>query len=142
MSKHLTAAQLLLCRVAAEYRQDPASWAQGWGYLTDGTYVEEEPYTIVLPTMRSRCPDIAIAHFGSDYGGWDTVQKARDLIFAHMKCDKLRQRLWTYNDDEKRTVEEVIAMLEGAAGISIVPEAAMFDFIKPELPAAQMAIAA
>lgn len=128
MSKPMTAGQSLLGRVAAEFRANPASWARGWGYRADGSYVDFDPDPTTVRQMRSFCIDVALMRFGTQYGT-NAVAEARQLLYAHMKSSSERRNIWIFNDAEKRTVGQVINFVEAAAGFTIIPLGKLYEMI-------------
>ncbi|RJR12999.1 hypothetical protein C4585_02685 [Candidatus Parcubacteria bacterium] len=83
--------------------------------MPDGTYVGEDPDDNTIKRMRSFCVDVAIMKFGAMLGGEPVIEQARRMVYNTLGCKHNRAKIWTWNDKGKRTVEQVIALIERAA---------------------------
>lgn len=118
--KPFSQGQHLLAHVASQFRANPGTWAQGWGYLPDGTYVDFDPDPGTIKQMASFCIDVALMRFGAQFGGQPAVTEARRLLYRHLGTVHSRSSIWKHNDAKGRTVEQVIDCVETASCTDMV----------------------
>ncbi len=142
MSRPLSGGQQLLASVAAAYRQEPKSWCAGWGLLPNGDRAsdpEGDPDSAVL--IKPCCIDVMLIKLGPKTGDRKAVHEARALLYAHLADEKRRGTIWSFNDKPGRTVDQVIACVEGAAGVTVVPESGLLEFVAKNSTAAKQPVA-
>jgi hypothetical protein len=130
LMQQFTQAELLLLRVAREYGANPSLWCpNGWGTMPDGARWElgEDLTPSIAQQLSSVCIDSALIRFGEEYGGEMTAEAARQLIYTEIGGKPERQSIHSYNDAKGRTLDEVIAMLESAAGVRVTTTEKLFE---------------
>jgi len=111
----------LLRRAADEYRAHPEMWTRGYGIYIDDTSIPDKPPVETLDRIKRCCMEVMLRRFAAACGA-RSLEQARYLLYVQIGGPYLgrRQRIWSFNDDKDRTVEQVIDCLESASRRRIV----------------------
>lgn len=138
--------QQLLAFTASEIRKNPDLWAQGWGYMGSKA-IDKDPMNDagVLQSATRGCYDLLLMKFGPQFGGNKAIGEARKLTYAHLGGVCKRDTIFSWNDEDGRTANEIAAMMDKAAGFKIHAEgrlSMLLKSIKSFVPSRELAPAA